>query len=62
MYSFDESAETAQETYSAVCRAYERILERLRLPVVKGTCACTVDTPVLCAAIRNVYNKCFLVV
>jgi hypothetical protein len=36
MYSFDESAEAAQETYSTVCHAYERILRRLRLPVVKG--------------------------
>ena len=36
MYSFDESEEAAQETYSIVCQAYERILQRLRLPVVKG--------------------------
>ena len=36
MYSFDESAEAAQETYSTVCGAYERILQRLRLPIIKG--------------------------
>lgn len=36
MYSFDESAEAAQETYMTVCRAYGRILQRLRLPIVKG--------------------------
>ena len=36
MYSFDESSEAAQETYSAVCHAYEKILQRLRLPVIKG--------------------------
>ena len=39
MYSFDESAEAAQETYSAVCHAYERILQKLRLPVIKGKLA-----------------------
>ena len=36
MYSFDESAEAAQDTYTTVCGAYERILQRLRLPVVRG--------------------------
>ena len=36
MYSFDESAEAAQETYTTVCCAYERILQQLRLPIVKG--------------------------
>lgn len=36
MYSFDVSEEAAKETYVQVCKAYEQILQRLKLPVVKG--------------------------
>ena len=37
MYSFDVSQEAAKETYTDVCLAYERILRKLGLPIVKGT-------------------------
>ncbi len=36
MYSFDESEETATQTYINVCAAYEQILKRLDVPFIQG--------------------------
>ena len=36
MYSFDVSEESAKETYLQVCKAYEQILYKLELPIIKG--------------------------
>ena len=37
MYSFHRSEECARQTYDHVCRAYERIFEKLELKYFKGT-------------------------
>ena len=60
MYSFDESAEAAQETYSTVCGAYERILQRLRLPIVKGKKKNGMTGIFPCAFVRNNIIICIL--
>ncbi len=36
MYSFDESEESATQTYINVCAAYEQILKRLDVPFIQG--------------------------
>ena len=62
MYSFDESAEAAQDTYSTVCGAYERILQRLRLPIVKGKKKKKIGMTGIfpCAFVRNNIIICIL--
>ena len=35
LYTFDETASAAMATYASVCRAYDRIFQRLGLPFVK---------------------------
>ena len=36
MYSFDLTEEVARTAYNKVCSAYDRIFDRLHLPVQKG--------------------------
>jgi len=36
LYTFDESIEKAQDTYTLICSAYDAIFNRLSVPYVKG--------------------------
>ena len=36
LYTFDVSVEQAEETYNAVCQAYDKIFQQLEVKFVKG--------------------------
>ena len=36
LYTFDETLEKAEETYKNVCQSYDRLFDKLELPVIKG--------------------------